>query len=278
VKKIPLREEGLVGTLFYSGAPSSAILILGGASGGMRESKAEQLAAHGFAALALAYFSEEHLPPILKQIPVEYFTQAIAWLRKIEGIERIGIWGSSRGAEAALILGGLFPERIAAIVATTPSSVVYGALDHSDAPAWTFCGQPVAPNAPFILPNLEESSPIAMTPYFMKGMGETKAFAASAILVEKIRCPLLLISAEDDQMWPSALFARQIVDRLKAHGSPIPCTHLSYPCVGHAPGTGTQGFHPILKRWFAYGGTPQDNAAAAQDWGEQTLQFFKKWL
>src|SRR3989344_6437973 len=105
MKKIPVREQGLVGTLFYSGSPSSAVMILGGSSGGMRESKAEQLATHGFAALALAYFAEEHLPAGLKQIPMEYFAKAIAWLRKVEGIQRIGIWGSSRGAEAALILG-----------------------------------------------------------------------------------------------------------------------------------------------------------------------------
>lgn len=282
MKKIPVREEGLVGTLFYSGAPSSAIIVLGGSSGGIKESRAELLAACGFATLALAYFACEHLPPALKQIPLEYFEKAIRFLQEKEGIERIGIWGGSRGAELALILGTLFPEQIQAIAAIVPSSAVYGAFPDLGAPAWTLRGQPIAPNAPFVPPSTlsgdDEQTAIAAAPFFLQGMEDKEAFFKSAILVEKIRCPLLLISAEDDQMWPSSLFAKQIVERLKAHGSPIACTHISYPRVGHAPGLGTAGLHPILKKWLAYGGRPKENAAAAQDWWEKTAAFFKEYL
>lgn len=278
MKKIRVREHGLVATLFYSGTPASAIIVLGGSSGGIRESRAEQLAAHGFATLALAYFACEHLPPTLKQIPLEYFEKAIQFLREM-GLQRIGIWGSSRGAELALILGTLFPERIQAIAACVPSSVVYGAFPDVSAPAWTLRGKSIAQSAPFVQPNSsegeDENRAIATTPCFLLGMEDGQAFAEAAIPVEKIRCPLLLISAEDDQMWPSSLFAEQIALRLKAHNSPIDCTHISYPRVGHAPGFGTAGFHPILKKWLAYGGNPEDNAAAAQDWWEKTATFFK---
>lgn len=282
MKKIPVREQGLVGTLFYSGTPSSAIIVLGGSSGGIKESKAEQLASHGFATLALAYFACETLPPTLNRIPLEYFEKAIKQLQEMEGIQRIGLWGGSRGAELSLILGTLFPDQIQAIAAHVPSSVVYGALDDHSAPAWTLDGKPIAPNAPFVSPKVsdptlgkDEQTAIAATPCFLGGMEDKKAFAQSAIPVEKIRCPLLLISAEDDQMWPSSLFAKQIIDRLTAHRSPITYTHINYPRVGHSPANGTAGLHPIMKRWFAYGGNPKDNAVAALDWWEQTVQFFK---
>lgn len=285
MKKIPVREQGLVGTLFYSGTPSSAIIVLGGSSGGIKESRAELLAAHGFATLALAYFACEHLPPALKQIPLEYFEKAIQLLREREGIQRVGVWGGSRGAELALILGTLFPERIQAITAVVPSSAIYGAFPDVSASAWTLRGKPIAPNAPFVQPNVselplgeDEKTAIAATPCFLRGMEDKQAFAKSAIPVEKIRCPLLLISAEDDQMWPSSLFAQQITERLKAHRSPIEYKHINYPRVGHAPALGTAGFHPILKKWLAYGGQPEDNAAASQDWWDKTVSFFKACL
>jgi pimeloyl-ACP methyl ester carboxylesterase len=282
MKKIPIRENGLVGTLFRKGNPSSAIIVLGGSSGGLSEIRAEQLAEQGFATLALAYFAAESLPPTLKQIPLEYFERAIHRLRSEEGIERVGIWGGSRGGELSLILGTVFPDQIDAIAAHVPSSVVYGALDDHSAAAWTYQGRPIAPNAPFQYVQETtgecESSAIAATPCFLNAMKDKTAFAASAILVEKLRCPLLLISAEDDKMWPSYLFAQQIIERLAQHKSPIFYSHISYAGVGHAPSKGTAGLHPIMKRWFAYGGNPADNAHAAEDWLRQTVHFFKERL
>lgn len=280
VKKIPIRENGLVGTLFRKGNPSSAIIVLGGSSGGLKEERAEQLAAYGFATLALAYFGTESLPATLNQIPLEYFEKAIRLL--LAESEKIGLWGVSRGAELSLILGSLFPEQIHAIAAHVPSSVVYGSLDGHNKPVWTYRGKPFAPSAPFIYREKSsgenEDLAIAATPSFLDSMEDKHAFAASAIPVEKIQCPLLLISAQDDQMWPSSLFSQQIVDRLSTHQSPIFYTHLSYPGVGHSPEKGTVGLHSIMKRWFAFGGNPVDNAFAAKDWLDQTVLFFKKRL
>ncbi len=280
VKKIPIREQGLVGTLFRKGNPSSAVIVLGGSSGGLKEERAEQLAAHGFATLALAYFATESLPATLSQIPLEYFEAAIRFL--LADVESVGLWGVSRGAELSLILGTLFPAQIHAIAAHVPSSAVYGVLDGRNQPAWVYRGKPFAPSAPFTYSarasGENAASAIAAAPSFLDSMEDKASFAASAIPVEKIECPLLLISAQDDQMWPSSLFAQQIVDRLSKHNSPIFYIHLSYAGVGHAPEKGAVGFHPVMKRWFAFGGNPVDNAFAARDWVDQTALFFKKCL
>lgn len=282
MKKIPIKEQGLIGTLFSEGEPSSAVIVLGGSSGGLNEMRAERLAEHGFATLALAYFAVESLPPTLKQIPLEYFEVAIQRLRQEPNVKRIGLWGGSRGAELSLILGSLFPDQIDAIAAHVPSSVVYGAFDQENVAAWVYQGKPIAPNAPFSFEEISKASseeiPIAVTPFFLDSMKNSEAFKASAILVERIRCPVLLISAEDDQMWPSTLFAQQIVDRLREYKSTIDCSHISYPGVGHAPGKGESGLHPILGRRFLYGGNPRENALAAEDWIRQTVHFFKERL
>lgn len=278
--KLAIRNEGLIGTLFREAAPSSAIIVLGGSSGGLNEARAEDLAKEGFAVLALAYFAFESLPLKLKSIPLEYFEKAIHWLKKELGVEKVGLWGGSRGAELSLLLGTLFPDQIDGIVAHVPSSVVYGVLDEPAGDAWLYRGKPVLPTAPFQLHGnmMGETKdlPISVTPFFLKAMEHKEAFEKAAIPVEKLKCPLLLISAEDDQMWPSTLFAKQILSRLVEHRSPISYSHLSYKGVGHAPAKGEIGLHPILKRWFLYGGNSVDNAHAARDWLRQTVCFFKQ--
>ena len=82
VAEIPLREEGLVGTLFLPAdpAPCPAVIVLNGSDGGMHENAAALLASRGYAALALGYFGLEDLPKELINIPLEYFEKAVHWL------------------------------------------------------------------------------------------------------------------------------------------------------------------------------------------------------
>ena len=102
-----MREEGLAGTLFYpsSSGPHAAVIVLGGSDGGLHEGQAALLATHGYAVLALAYFGIDPLPRDLVEIPLEYCSSAISWLEGHEAVDasRIGIRGSSKGGELALV-------------------------------------------------------------------------------------------------------------------------------------------------------------------------------
>ena len=260
---------------------------MSGFRGGLNESRAERLASYGFATLALAYFGCAKLPVCLQEIPLEYCEKAIDCAAAHASIDpnRIALWGGSRGAELALLLGSIIPSRIRAIVATVPSSAIYGSIQ-SETPAWTYRGAPLGPNAPFPKLHLntqvgqKPESALALTPYFLEGMNDRAAFAASLIPVENIQCPLLLVSGEDDQMWPSSIFAGQIAERLRAKGSSIPCAHVSYPRAGHAiSSTGdVVQFHPVVNIWLAFGGTPRDNALAQADSWEKTVHFLRSWI
>lgn len=282
MKRIPIRADGLVGTLFQTDSTNTAIICLGGSSGGLHEERAKELATHGFTTLALAYFAAENLPTTLNQIPLEYFERAIQRVLAQPGIEKVALWGGSRGAELALLLGTLFPSLISAIAAHVPSNVVFGAFNPDDSPAWIYQGEPVSPTAPFKYTQEAagkcEETAISITTCFLKAMQDKDAYQAAQIPVEKLECPLLLISAEDDQMWPSQLFAKQIEERLVRFQSPIHCSHLAYANVGHAPSKGEVGLHPILQRWFAFGGEPEENQKAAYEWFEKTIDFFKEQL
>jgi len=282
-----IRYNGIVGTLFLPKGKirSPVVITLGGSSGGINEFRAELLASHGLATLALAYFGCDGLPSRLEEIPLEYFEKTIHWLETHSAInpDQIGLLGVSRGAELSLLIGSFFSEKIKAIAAYVPSSVVYGSLINPTKSAWMYGGKPILPKAPFDASELFDfslsSQDISLAPYFLKGMEDSAAFKNSAIPVEKLKCPLLLISGQDDQMWPSCLFASQIEERLKRENSRIACSHYTYAGAGHsiAPCVSqvTKGFvHSIPHLTFNFGGTPSADIKAKTDAWNRTLDFF----
>lgn len=295
VMETPLCEEGLVGAFYMpSKTPSpSIILTLSGGSGGVSRQRARLLASHGFASLALGYFGAEGLPRHLENIPLEYFEKAIAWLRKQPKLEGkpLGILGTSRGAELALILATLFPRDIQSVVVTAPTATIHPALGPRPEAAWLWQGKPVGPCVPSPLPpsevRKESTDPrhaLAMTPFFLKMMEEHGDwFEKAAIPVEKIQCPLLMVSGGDDRLWPASLFCRRIQQRFETRGGRGECVHLNYPEAGHLVNVPyvplpDRFFLSSIQLWMASGGTPWANEMASRDSWKQTQQFFRRTL
>lgn len=294
VQRIDIRENGLVGTLFIppSEHPLPVIITLSGSNGGLSENRAKLLASNGFSVLALGYFGADGLPSNLQDIPLEYFETAFAWLKEQPNVDssHIGLYGASRGAELSLILGSFFPDSVQSIVAIVPSSVVYGGLSETPVNAWVYQSKPILPFAPVPQTDFEKGkgetpeNPANTRQSFLEGMKDTAAFTAASIPVENIRCPVLLVSGGDDQMWPSDLYAQQIMDRLEKNHSPINCLHLHYPDAGHGinipnlPIPGPTYYHPISKLWFSMGGSRAADAEASADSWEKITTFFHKTL
>jgi dienelactone hydrolase len=291
VERVSVRERGLVGTLFLppGEGPLPAMLTVTGSGGGIDEGRAAMLASHGYAAFALAYFNATGLPDSLIDIPLEYLETGISWLAEHPRVrsDRLGVIGGSRGGELSLLLGSMFPA-ITAVVAYVPSAVVWGGFGRGsdelpEPPAsWTYRGVPLAYMPPFtgdVDLGIAEGDPIPLTPYFLKSMESAADMAATAIAVERIAGPVLLISGEADAMWPSAEFARAAFDRLERAGHPHPNTHLAYADAGHmirtpyVPTTVTDSVHPVSEDLFAMGGTAEGNAHANEDSWRHVVAF-----
>lgn len=295
VSRTEVRDDGLVATLFRPAGtgPRPAVVVVPGSGGGVPEGSAALLASHGFAGLALAYFRAGHLPDSLAEIPLEYFDTAIRWLRRNEAVagRPLGVMGASRGGELALLLGSTFPD-FRAVVGYVPSGIAHagisggGLREARRRPAWTYEGKAALP---FIASRdagrMEEpapsSEPLALTPFFLRALKDRAAAEAAEIPVERINGPVLLISGQDDQMWPSRVLAEIAMKRLARHQHRFPYTHLSYPGAGHLigqpglPATVAASLHPLAGRSLAFGGNPKDNAAAAADSWPKVLALFR---
>ena len=296
VERLPVREQGLTGTLFLPAGegPFPGVFVFTGSGGGMEEGRAALLASHGFAAFALAYFHAEGLPDDLIDIPLEYFETGLNWLAghpKVRG-DGFGVTGGSRGGELVLLLGATFPT-IKAVVAFVPSGVVWRGFGKNteeiegSIAAWTHHGVPVPsmpPESEDVELNIADGDPIPLTPYFLKSMESRDSLAHARIPVERIAGPVLMISGEADAMWPSTLLADIALESLQNTNHPYAFEHVSYPDAGHnirapyVPTTVTAMQHPVDGGLYALGGTPAGNARANEDSWRRVLAFLNQHL
>lgn len=231
---LTLRKDKVSGVLFLPppGTPRhSAVLVFGGAEGGMSQTfTAALLAAHGYPALTVAYFDWPGLPSELRRIPLEYFVTAGRILASAPGVDpaHVLVMGYSRGSEAALLLADRFPALFHGAIVYSPSSDVNPAQADSAEPAWTLGGKPIWP------------APIA---------------------VNKVSGPVLAIAGGDDALWASDTSAARISSELTLDGSRYPHQAAIFLNAGH--GVGTFPYQPIGNTALrVLGGTRAGDVAA----------------
>ncbi len=228
-RELTVRTAGFLGDYFApsAGDPSTAVLVFGGSEGGLSTSLlASRLAADGFPSLALAYFRAPGLPGSLVDVPLEYFRRALTWLagRAQVAPRRIVVLGSSRGSEAALLLGVHYPSLVHGVVALVPSSVVNCGIAGAGqgggclGAAWTFRGKAV--------------------PYTYEFDNRSPTDVPTAVIpVERIHGRILLACGGRDATWSSCGYSRAILARLRRNGSRDSGRLYAYPAAGHAVGS-----------------------------------------
>lgn len=183
----------------------------------------------------------------------------------------------------------IFPGEISSVVAVVPSCVTYGGIPDERIPSWIFEGTPLSvaptPIRKDDFKQLKTQKSVNLTKIFLEKMQNNKqAFDQAMIKVENIRCPILLISGKDDNMWPSSIYCDLIMQRLDAFNSPIFREHLPYENVGHmilnpyAPiRLMTKDFkHPITGLFYEVGGDQEAQFLACKDSWKKILHFFSR--
>lgn len=313
IEREEIKDNGIVGTIFYPQGQTNlpGVIIIPGARGKIQEESAQYLASHGYAVFALGYFGIDGLPAKFENIRLEYFQDAIAWLKKQPNVKNdtVALLGNSRGGEAALLLASTFPSELKAVVATVPSCYMYGAASYPNKSAWTYNNQPILPFIPSLQGGTELKTefedyvyamqekiipfhantcndPLEKKDLFMARIHKYHAILDDATIpVEKITCPILIFSADDDRVWPSLLHCNVIMDRLNDKKSTIYRKHIHCKNAGHGlltilymPRTDQSVYNPDKGFWGKIGGTVHGNAMATQETWQEILDFLAQKL
>ena len=249
LKTASVQTEGFEGILYPgNGRKDKVLIVMSGSNGGMGLTQQEARFYHenGFPALALALFRTRQTPKDLSHVPVEYVENAINWLKK-QGYERIGIDGTSKGSEMALLSASLLPE-LSCVIARVPSHFVSEGLSgkgKSKAPSgtscWSYQGKDL-PYAPYrsrsfnIMKMLLKEKELHIITF-----NRDKDVKPEAVIpIEKIKAPVLLLSSRHDEVWPSFESAVLMDRKLTEAGFPyahrhIVCEHMSHAMLTRLP-------------------------------------------
>jgi len=277
-------DDDVVGDLFVPAGegPRPGVLVLHGSDGQPARGQAALLAAHGFAAFAVHYFGDpDPIPDQLVDVPVEYFDAAADRLRDRGDVadRALGVYGRSKGAEAALVLAERY-EWVDALVAVAPSEYRWQGIDRefeAEAGSWSADGESL-PFAPFRAgPGTDADGNLVLGDVYENSVPRIPddRLDAARIATAEVDADALLVGGGDDLMWPSATAAEALGESLAGRDG-AETTVCTYADAGHAigpPYRPTAGLG--VADGMALGGTPAANARAGVDFWPRALDLLE---
>lgn len=218
-----IEEDGICAQLYGAegavGKP--AIVVFDGSGGGYPTDAPAMaaLAAAGYPTLSVAYFRNRRgrptgVPRVLSEIPLEYGIRCVEWANDHLGGKAHGVVviGQSRGSELALLVAAR-RAGLAGVVAVSPSDAVWqsNTFISKARSAWSEAGRALPFRRFAVMPGRWPVDAEIASAY-------RKDVPEATIPVERIDCPVLLISSRDDRIWPSAKMADAIANRMALHG------------------------------------------------------------
>ena len=236
--------------MFVSGDGPTGVLVLSGSSGRVESARCDVLAGLGATAASYRWFGET-----VDRVPLESFEEPLATLH--ERCDRLVVMGTSKGAEAALLLGALHPE-IDAVVAVSAPHVVWAALsqERPQRSSFTRGGEQLS-FVPYDDDWEPDTEPVEFVGMYEQSL-ETYAdrVPAARIPVERVTGDVLLVAGGDDRLWPSCDMAEEIVARRAATG--LNTSLVVHPRAGHR--VVLPGEQPAPPSHLVHGGTPEADA------------------
>ncbi|KAM4690859.1 acyl-coenzyme A thioesterase 1-like [Rhinophrynus dorsalis] len=276
VSRRPVREGRIRGSLFLPQGPGPfpSVIDLYGTGGGLMEHRASLLASRGFLTLALAYFDYDDLTKDIGGLHLDYFGEAVEFLRHHPQVtnQEIGVIGISKGADLAVSMATFLPG-IKAVVS------ISGCSANSFAPLQ--CDGFTLPGLGFSAEKIKFTESGVLD--FSEAMDDPKDPENEDCLipVEKSPAAFLILSGSDDMNWPSSVYSEQLVSRLREHGKEA--EFYCYPGAGHLleppyfPLCQASN-HKLLGMPMLWGGQPTEHARAQEDAWQKIQRFFTKHL
>lgn len=277
MRRIPVQEGRIRGVLFVppGKGPFPGIVDLYTFGGRLTEARASLLANKGFVVLALAYFGYEGLPKKPKKLELEYFEEAVTYLRRQPEVKGpgIGIISISHSGGLALAMSSFLSGISATVCINTCNANTVIPLHYKDI---------VMPPLPPVIWKIRITTSWLLNIRNALSDPSLEKNKASLIPIERASCQFLFAVSEDDCNWNSPLFAEQAAATLRKHGKES-FEVVTYPKAGHflevpympyCP----SAFHAAVGREVVFGGEPKAHIEAQLDLWERVQEFFKNHL
>lgn len=225
------------GIFYPSDNKEKAMIVFSGSDGGLEHAgkHAHFLADNGISALAFALFKTKHTNKTLNLVPIERIKYAIDFLKE-KGYEKIGVDGTSKGAEYAFACAIKYPE-LTCVVVKTPSwfySEGLKGMEPTNEACWSLDGKSI-PYTPYKTRKLNALKLMLKNKeYNILEINVGKTINPQSIIqVEKIKGPILMFSTKVDTIWPSYESCLKLMERLKDNSFSYPYRHISFNHMSH---------------------------------------------
>lgn len=213
-----IQRDSWQGRVFYEESKNKkpAIIVLSGSDGGIEKAQniAMMLSNQGFVTLAISYFGMNNQKSNLDRIPLENLEEALKYIQKLDFVNstKIGIYGRSKGAEYSLLFLTKY-DGIKCAVLNSPSDRVYEGLKgkrNSKHSSWTYGGKEIS------------YKPFKIKEFIMNKLMKKSSIDDCGVMdIENVRCPLLLISSINDEIWDSYSASINIMKKAKSYKKSI---------------------------------------------------------
>lgn len=280
-----VQQEGMVGVF---AAPKNAkrlptLIILHGSEGSnlaKARSSALQWAGQGFATFSLAWYTpayeaEKFVPNSGLHINVNQLEMVRGWLaqRPEADVRRMGIYGTSKGGEFAMLAASRF-DWVKAATGCVPSDIVWMGFGEGEntlplKSTWVMDGKPL----PFVpLYRYAPEKYRDNTERYERSRRYHPAEALAArIPIERTRAKLLVIGGDRDEVWASGAMARNLQAAMISAGKGKQIESLIFDKAGHS--ICGDGSFPV-RAYGKDGGEGDQKDLTAE--GHATMQAFRK--
>ncbi|KAM3610873.1 uncharacterized protein V6R79_009991 [Siganus canaliculatus] len=278
VRRLPVKDGNIRGVLFTPPGPGPfpAVLDLYILGGGLSEKRASLLATRGFVVLTLVAFGYADLPKTINKVHLDYFEEAVEFLRKQEkvGGSGVGVISLSKTADVALSMASYLPGIEATVW-------INGCCANTALPLYYRNSQILSA----LMFDTSKMVPTESGAYMSKDTMHNplaEENKASVVPIEQATSRFLFVASEDDLNWDSKGYMKQMLERLKDHGKKN-FESICYPAAGHflEPPYGPycpSSFHWVAGKSVVWGGEPRSHAAAEVHMWKKIQEFFRTHL
>uniref|UniRef100_A0A4X2L3P6 BAAT/Acyl-CoA thioester hydrolase C-terminal domain-containing protein n=1 Tax=Vombatus ursinus TaxID=29139 RepID=A0A4X2L3P6_VOMUR len=196
-----------------------------GTGGGLFEYRASLLAGHGFTVLALAYYAVEDFPKDMKELRLEYFEEAVQYLKNYSQVKGrgVGLLGFYKGGDLCLSMASHLKDITATVTLNGSMANVGSTLYYK--------GMTIPPLG-------SDPKRIEMTKIGFADIVDAlnnpleEPNQRSLIPIEKAESCFLFLIGLDDHNWKSEFYANKVAKLLQAYGKKKPKI-ICYPATRH---------------------------------------------